>query len=225
MKYWFVFIFILSTVLTNAQTRLDGKYCRADDNPWYESDCIKFNQNGTFEYVMLHCTGATEGSGIYTIQNGNLNLNFLNPDTLSKTDGRVGIKQYDLTDNQEASIKVTLFDILDSSKIQFAKVVLYDSLNNSQINEASTDSLGTANLKIEKANQLTISMVGYKKLIIPIPINKNLKLEVGLASTVRTRYLSAEDSMSFPIKRIKDDKFLLKRYENMDYLNYEIESD
>lgn len=221
MKYWFVFIFILSAVLANAQTRLDGKYCRNDDDEvWFSTDCIIFTLNGTFKYLRSHCTGTDEGRGRYTIKNGKLNLNFYPLDSIPNKKGNVELKQYDLAENEDASIKVTVFNIIDSVKVGFANVILYDSLTDTQLNGSGTDSLlGTANLKIGKANELIVSMIGYEKLKASIPNDKNIEMKVYLAPG-RVRYFSEEDSMSFPIKKIDEEKFLLKRYDYMDYINY-----
>jgi len=206
-----------------AQTRLDGEYCKNDGKGWFESDCIKLNLDGTFEYSMWHCTGTNKGNGTYTIRNGKLNLNFSSPDSLESLTSKVEMNQYDLNENQEASIRVTLYDRLDSTKIQFANIVLSDSSKtNSGIRGTSTDSLGTGVLKIDNANLLTITFIGYERLEIPINNNKNIELTVGLAQKGWINYLTEEDNMSFPIKSIKDDKFLLKRYKKMKYLNYEI---
>jgi hypothetical protein len=220
MKFWFILIFILSAVLANAQTRLDGKYCRNDNGFRYSTDCIKFNPNGTFKYERSHCTGTDKGRGKYIIENGMLELNFYHLDSIPNKTSKIEMKQYDLAENEDASIKVTVIDIIDSVEIGFVHIDLQDSSNNTQINKATTDTLnGTASLKIGEANQLTISYIGYKELKKPIPNNKNIKLTVYLARDW-VEYLSVDDSMSFPIKKIDEEKFLLKRYDYMDYINY-----
>lgn len=223
MKYFVITISLLCSVLLEAQTRLDGEFCRNDGRDWFESDCIKLNLDGTFEYEMWHCTGTNKGTGIYTINNGKLNLNFKNQDSLTDLNREIEIKQYADEENREASLKLTLYDLMDSTKIQFANVLLFDSLKaDTSIRGTSTDSLGKAYLKTANANLLRIDFVFYETIEIPVQSNKNIELMVGLVQKERVYYFSEEDQMTFPIKRIKSDKFLLKRYEEMDYLNYEV---
>jgi hypothetical protein len=192
---------------------------------WFESDCIKFYIDGTFEYKMWHCTGTNKGKGEYLIKNGKLKLVFNRKDSLINQSSIV-LKKESTTESQENPIvKVQVFELLDSNKLQFASIYLTDTLlNDSIIRGITTDSLGIARLSLENSNLLTILFVGYEKVEIPIKNSINLNIKIFLAERRLINYLTEEDNMTFPIKKIKHNKFLLKRYKKMKYLNYEVEN-
>lgn len=175
MKYGLLLsLCLIISCALNAQERLKGTY---STGPNFSGEVLKFEKGNKFEYKEWSCTYHKSGKGKYQIKDNTLLLRFSQLDDSLLNNSNYTIVEQTNTENDSSEVQLYLKDE-KVKPIWFANITVLQE--GEAVGGSTTDLEGWATVTVPKNGHLSISLVGYKKLIIPIPDRKKITLNVNM---------------------------------------------
>jgi hypothetical protein len=229
MKYFISLLFFSILFQANSQLRLEGKYCLDTKETKsmfgkYAFECIHLKLDGSFSYLFKNPVDEIKGFGTYKLNKKKLKLTIRYYADGDITKSLISKKEHPLKETETAFVSVKLYNLQDSIEMNDMIIILIDSLKEKASNQISiiiTDSLGNSEFEVQDANMLTILSVYFEKPQIPISNKFHTELIIYLdKDDTHNKYLSSKDNLTYRIKDLEDNQFLLKKRKEKIFKKY-----
>lgn len=218
MKMLLLILALCSTI--NSQDYYNGTFEQSNhkETMWWEYDTFSFYNDSLFEFYRWTDYGGKYGKGVYKVTDTTLTLYFQNIIDQKIQSRYVVDNTSGISDNFiKYSIKV--MDI--NGEPIYGAILSLKNKSDSLISDSrstlyyETDKYGISNIIINKIYlplTLNIGYIAKQRIKIDLSENLNKEISVFLAGNNQT-YFKADDSLTYLIKKVNDNKFYLKRPE------------